>query len=106
MKLFIAILGAAGLSGCMAYGGGVYHGGSPYYDGAYYDSTPVYIYGSGGYTRGYRGGRHRDQDGDGISNRYDRDRDGDGIANRYDRDRDGDGIPNRRDSHPRDPRRR
>jgi hypothetical protein len=51
----------------------------------------------------------RDDDHDGIPNRYDRvynphwDRDGDGIPNRYDRvynprwDRDGDGVPNRYD---------
>jgi hypothetical protein len=95
VKLLIAILATAGLSGCMAYGGGTYgsagvYGGSPY-DGAYYDSAPVYIYGNGGYARGYRGGR---------------DRDGDGVADRYDRDRDGDGVPNRRDASPRDYRRR
>lgn len=29
--------------------------------------------------------RRRDQDQDGVSNRYDRDRDGDGVPNRFDR---------------------
>jgi hypothetical protein len=43
---------------------------------------------------------YRDQDRDGISNRWDRDRDGDRIRNRRDRDRDGDGIRNRWDRHP------
>lgn len=32
-----------------------------------------------------------------------RDQDRDGIPNRFDRDRDGDGIPNRFDSHPNNP---
>jgi hypothetical protein len=32
----------------------------------------------------YGGGARRDQDRDGIPNRYDRDRDGDGVPNRYD----------------------
>lgn len=32
-----------------------------------------------------------------------RDQDRDGVANRYDRDRDGDGVPNRWDSRPRNP---
>jgi len=36
------------------------------------------------YRNNYRGYR-RDQDRDGIPNRYDRDRDGDGVPNRYDR---------------------
>ncbi|GGY89236.1 hypothetical protein ACFFTM_14520 [Pseudoduganella plicata] len=49
-----------------------------------------------------RGGR-RDQDHDGVPNRYDRDRDGDGVPNRYDRDRDGDGVSNRRDYRPDNP---
>ena len=36
------------------------------------------------YRNNYRGWR-RDQDRDGIPNRYDRDRDGDGVPTRYDR---------------------
>lgn len=57
----------------------------------------------------------RDNDRDGIPNRYDRDRnndgwvdrggrrgdrDRDGVRNRNDRDRDGDGVPNRFDNKP------
>jgi len=100
MKLLIALLAAAGLSGCVAYGvpygsADVYYGsGSPYYGGAHYGSTPyvveqrpIYIHGSGGYSRGRR------------------DFDRDGVPNRYDRDRDGDGVRNRRDAYPNDPRR-
>lgn len=34
-----------------------------------------------------------------------RDEDHDGVPNRYDRDRDGDGVPNRVDDAPRDPNR-
>lgn len=43
----------------------------------YYQVAPVY-----GQPYGYS---RRDQDRDGIPNRYDRDRDGDGVPNRYDR---------------------
>ena len=100
MKLIIGLLAAAGLTGCVGYGGGyydsagVYYGGSaPYYCGGYYDGAPVYIYGSGGYTRDYRHDRRGT-------------RDRDGVPNRYDRDRDGDGVSNRRDAYPNDPRRR
>jgi len=50
-------------------------------------------------------GWSRDQDRDGIPNRFDRDRDGDGIRNNRDRDRDGDGVRNNRDSAPNNPRR-
>jgi hypothetical protein len=91
MKLLLALLAAAGLSGCAVYGHPygypygtaevVYSTGTPYYyGGGYYQPRP-YIYGHGarGYGRGYR-----DQDRDGIPNRYDRDRDGDGVPNRYD----------------------
>lgn len=99
MKLLIALLAAAGLSGCVAYGvpygsAEVHYGSAPYYGGGYYghapyviEQRPTYIYG-GGYPRGYR------------------DRDRDGVPNRYDRDRDGDGVSNRRDAYPNDPRRR
>lgn len=107
MKLLIALIAAAGLSGCVAYGGapygsaGVYYdNSSPYYGPGYYgntvpyviDNRPAYIYGNSGYTRAPRSGW--------------RDRDGDGVPNRYDRDRDGDGVRNRRDAYPNDPTRR
>ena len=46
----------------------------------YYQVQPLYGQ-HGGYPRQYR-----DQDRDGIPNRYDRDRDGDGVPNRFDRD--------------------
>ncbi|MBL8628545.1 MAG: SH3 domain-containing protein [Rhodospirillaceae bacterium] len=48
-------------------------------------------------------GWYRDQDGDGVPNRYDRDQDGDGIRNSRDRDVDGDGIRNKRDPNPNRP---
>ncbi len=53
----------------------------------------------------YRDFARRDQDRDGIPNRFDRDRDGDGIRNNRDRDRDGDGVRNRNDLAPNNPRR-
>lgn len=94
MKVLIALLAAAGLSGCVAYGvpyssAEVYYSsGTPYYgSGYYYEPRPAYIYGSRPYGRGYR------------------DRDRDGVPNRYDRDRDGDGVPNRHDGRPNNPRR-
>lgn len=59
---------------------------------------------NGGWSQPRRPGM-RDQDRDGIPNRYDRDRDGDGLRNDRDRDRDGDGVRNRYDSHPNNPRR-
>jgi hypothetical protein len=90
MKLLIALLAMAGLSGCVAYGvpygsAEVHYGsGSPYYGyGGYYggghviDQRPVYIQRAP--ARAYR-----DRDRDGVPNRYDRDRDGDGVSNRYD----------------------
>jgi hypothetical protein len=101
MKVLIALLAVAGLSGCVAYGVPYgtadvhYSTGAPYYGGYYgggvpyvIEQRPTYIYGGRGYYgRGYR------------------DRDGDGIANRHDRDRDGDGVSNRRDAYPNNPRR-
>ncbi|MBA3771617.1 MAG: thrombospondin type 3 repeat-containing protein [Ramlibacter sp.] len=98
MRLLIAAMAAAGLSGCVAYPYGsaeVQYGSGGGYYGGYYggnvpyvvEQHPVYIHGGPGSGRGYR------------------DRDGDGIANRYDRDRDGDGVPNRRDARPNNPRR-
>jgi hypothetical protein len=107
MKVLIAFMAAAGLSGCVAYGGapygsaGVYYdNSSPYYGSPYYGNTvpygvqgqPGYIHDNSGYNRPPRSGR--------------RDRDHDGVPNRYDRDRDGDGVPNRRDAYPNDPNRR
>jgi hypothetical protein len=99
MKLPIALLAVAGLSGCVAYGvpygsAEAYYGNTPYYGSAYYGNTvpyvvedrPVYVHGHGG-----RAAR--------------RDRDRDGVPDRYDRDRDGDGVPNRYDSRPNNPRR-
>jgi uncharacterized protein YraI len=54
--------------------------------------------------RGWSG--PRDQDRDGIANRFDRDQDGDGIREGRDRDRDNDGVNNRRDRNPDNPARR
>src|SRR5688572_9497152 len=81
MKVLIALLAVAGLSGCVAYGVPYgtadvhYSSGAPYYGGYYgggapyvIEQRPTYIYGGRGYGRGYR-----DRDGDGIANRYDRD---------------------------------
>ena len=78
MKLIIGLMAAAGLTGCVGYGGGyygtsgAYYGdGASYYNGGYYSSPPAYIYG-GTYSRGYRDGRGmRDRDRDGVPNRYD-----------------------------------
>jgi hypothetical protein len=98
MKLLIALLAAAGLSGCVAYGPAPYGYGSAYYSDAPY--SPYYGSYSGGVVveqspvlihRGHRGSRDFDRDG---------------VPNRYDRDRDGDGVPNRYDAFPSDPRRR
>jgi len=63
-----------------------------------YEAPPVTVYDRPGYpayryeTERGREWRHhewqrrgRDQDHDGVPNRYDRDRDGDGVPNRYDR---------------------
>lgn len=101
MKLLALLLATAGLSGCVAYGvpdgapSGYYYDQGGYYAQPYVVEPPsVYIYGSDGHHRhrpGYRQGR--------------RDQDRDGIPNRFDRDRDGDGVPNRADRRPADPRR-
>ncbi len=66
-----------------------------------------------------RSGAWGDRDRDGVPNAFDnqnnrnnynrqgnRDQDHDGIPNRYDTDRDGDGKPNRWDSNPANPNRR
>ena len=76
MKLLIALAAAAGLSGCVAYGGGTYGSADVYYGNAY----PAY-----GYGQPYYNGTYRDRDRDGVPNRYDRDRDGDGVPNYRDR---------------------
>lgn len=54
----------------------------------YVQPQPVYVQPRPVYVERYHGGRHwrgRDQDRDGIPNRFDRDRDGDGAPNRWDR---------------------
>lgn len=53
----------------------------------------------------YREFARRDNDRDGIPNRFDRDLDNDGVRNSRDRDRDGDGVRNRNDPAPNNPRR-
>lgn len=63
MKLLIALAAAAGLSGCVAYGGGTY-GTAVYYGTHAYPAYPVY--GQPDYNRG-----DRDRDGDGVPNRRD-----------------------------------
>jgi WXXGXW repeat (2 copies) len=65
----------------------------------YYYAQPTWVERNNRWEleRGHWRRGDRDQDRDGIPNRYDRDRDGDGVSNRYDRDRDGDGVNNRRD---------
>lgn len=66
-------------------------------------SPPGYVYTQPGYVytqpNHHYGSRHH---GDRYQRRY-RDQDGDGIPNRYDRDRDGDGVPNRYDRRPNNP---
>ncbi|TWO68732.1 hypothetical protein FN976_22340 [Caenimonas sedimenti] len=87
------------------YGHG-YYGHSGGYGGGQWVPQSVWS-GHPGYqgSYGYQGRRGRDQDRDGIPDRYDRDRDNDGRVNWHDRDRDGDGVPNHRDRAP-DNRRR
>ncbi len=108
MKLLVPLLAVAGLSGCVAYGGGPYYtGGSVYSTSPYYSSgsvyegntvpytvqtAPTYIHERGGHARRARG-------------EHEHDRDRDGSRNRFDRDRDGDGVPNRQDARPNNPRR-
>lgn len=109
MKLLIALMAAAGLSGCVAYGGGTYGAADVYY------GSPYPAYGSGGYyssgvvvaPQPHYYGRSPDHGyrDHGYRARGHRDRDRDGTPNRFDRDRDGDGVPNRRDARPNNPRR-
>ena len=93
MKLLALLALPAVLSGCVAYPvhhagpvhpAPVYHGGGPYVVGppAVVVQRPHHHYHHG----------RRDQDRD-------------GVPNRYDRDRDGDGVPNRHDARPHNPRR-
>src|SRR5215208_7192490 len=102
MKLLIALLALAGLSGCVAYGGapyGTYGSADIYYStGSPYYGYPTPYYGSYGTAPGYVYGHRGSRWGS-------RDQDRDGIPNRYDRDRDGDGVPNRLDAAPNNPRR-
>ena len=46
LMLPLALVGAAALTGCVGYGGGVYSSGyydnSPYYGGSYYGGSPYY----------------------------------------------------------------
>ncbi len=89
-KLVIALLAAAGLSGCVGY--------LPYDDGPGRGPGHAPLYrGDDGH---FRGDRDRDRDRD-----HDRGRDGDrdGVPNRADRDRDGDGTRNRNDRRPDNP---
>lgn len=81
---------------------------------SYVYTQPAYVYSQPGYVQyerpyhhGYHGHgrRGRDQDRDGIPDRFDRDRDNDGRPNWRDRDRDGDGVPNRWDRRPDNARR-
>jgi hypothetical protein len=89
MRLLIGLLAAAGLAGmtgCVAYGGGygteAYYGQSYYSAPAYsYYSAPAYSYyqaPSYGYysystpATPYYGRAYRDRDGDGVPNAYDR----------------------------------
>ncbi|HEX8601763.1 MAG TPA: thrombospondin type 3 repeat-containing protein [Pseudoduganella sp.] len=56
-----------------------------HYDRGYRDRGHDRYYNNDHGGHGYRGdGPRRDQDRDGVPNRYDRDRDGDGVPNRYD----------------------
>ena len=64
MRLILALLaaaGIAGLTGCVAYGGGVAYDNTPGYGTygsyTYYDRGPMY--------------HNRDRDHDGVPNRYD-----------------------------------
>jgi hypothetical protein len=97
VKTLLLVLATAAVSGCAVYPA-PYHGGygAPR---AQVVVPPVTVYGSGVYRY--------DDDGRAHPNRpRTRDQDRDGVPNRYDRDRDGDGVPNRWDARPGDPRSR
>ena len=93
MKILLPLLAVAGLSGCAVYPAPGYETHAPGYYGAVPVPPWISIYGGASYggARPYRSGL--------------RDQDRDGIPNRFDRDRDGDGVPNRSDRRPYDPRR-
>jgi hypothetical protein len=78
--------------------------GYGYGHGPQYNNHWAHTGGHWGSQNPYRA-RGRDQDRDGIPDRWDRDRDNDGRLNWRDRDRDGDGVRNHRDRFP-DNRRR
>jgi hypothetical protein len=85
-KLMLLPLALIGLSGCVAYSDPYGYGynqpaASVYVQPGYiYGAPPVYRHGG----PGFRGDR-RDNDRDGVPDRFDRDRDGDGVPNRNDR---------------------
>ena len=87
----VATLGALG--GCAAYVDPYAHGG---YGPAYGYAQPAVSVGVG--VGGYYGGYYN-----GYNGYYRRDQDRDGVANRFDRDRDGDGVRNSRDVRPNNP---
>ncbi len=91
-KPLLALAVTAGISGCAVYPAS--HGG---YGPPRAQVAPVTIYGGGVYRYGDDG---RAQ----PSRPRTRDQDRDGVPNRYDRDRDGDGVPNQWDARPSDPR--
>lgn len=92
-KLLLVLVVTAGVSGCAVYPAP--HGGyGP--PRAQVVAPPVIVYGSGVY-------RYSD-DGRAQPRPRTRDQDHDGVPNRYDRDRDGDGVPNEWDARPSDPR--
>lgn len=86
MKILLPLLAVAGLSGCAVYPEPGYGTYAPGYQVAVPVQPSISIYGGTRYggARPYRPGA-RDQDRDGIPNRFDRDRDGDGVTNRADR---------------------
>lgn len=91
--LLLGLMVTAGVSGCAVYPAS--HGG--YGPPRAQVAPPVTVYGSGVYRYG-DDGRAR------PSRPRTRDQDRDGVPNRYDRDRDGDGVPNPWDARPSDPR--
>ena len=113
LRMVLVFAGVAALTGCAvypagydAYGNyGTSYGGNPGGPYVVEPPQPVYIYGSGTYRRDAHA-RPRAYGGPGRPRGGMRDQDRDGIPNRYDRDIDGDGAPNRIDSRPYDPARR
>ena len=95
MKTLLLVLATVAVSGCAVYPAPYDGYGAPQ---PYAVQPSVSIYGSGVYRYG--------PDGRAYPNHVPRarDQDRDGIPNRFDRDRDGDGVPNRWDARPYDPR--